>query len=176
MILYLILILIQGVNGIVCRKGARVKMNEELFRMLGLYRQGFNCSQILVMMGLENLGKSNPGLVRAMTGLGGGLGFSGKICGALTGGVCLLGLYAGRGISEKGEHDRFLLMVEELVKWFESETGRTYGGINCAEIIGDGLVNKSVGKQCSNIVTSTYTKVIEILVSNGIDPAGEQNE
>lgn len=149
-------------------------MNDELFRMLGLYRQGFNCSQIIIMLGLENLGQCNPGLVRAMTGLGGGLGFSGKTCGALTGGVCLLGLYAGRGTPEETEHDRFLLMIEELVQWFEAEIGETYGGINCADIIGDELANKSAGKQCSNIVTGTYTKVREILLSNGIELAGEQ--
>lgn len=151
-------------------------MNDELLRMLELYRQGFNCSQILLLLGLEALGKSKPDLVRAMTGLGGGLGFSGKTCGALTGGVCLLGLYAGRGTPEEEEHDRFLLMVEELVQWFDEETGRTYGGINCAEILGDELANKAVSLKCGNIVSSTYTKVNEILISNGINPDGEQNE
>lgn len=151
-------------------------MNDELLQMLKLYQQGFNCSQILISLGLESLGKSNPDLVRAMTGLGGGLGFSGKTCGALTGGVCLLGLYAGRGTPEEREHDRFLLMVEELVQWFEAETGQTHGGINCAEILGDELANKTASPKCANIVSSTYSKVKEILVANGIDPAGGQNE
>ena len=151
-------------------------MNDVLFRMLELYRQGFNCSQILLLLGLEDRGESNPDLIRAMTGLGGGLGFSGKTCGALIGGVCLLGLYAGRGTPEEIEHDRFLLMVEELVQWFENETGPVYGGINCAEILGDELANKTVSLKCGNLVGGTFTKVKEILVSNGIDPAGEQNE
>lgn len=151
-------------------------MTGELLRMLELSRQGFNCSQILLILGLEALGKNNPDLVRAMTGLGGGLGFSGKTCGALTGGVCLLGLYAGRGTPEEAEHGRFLLKVEELVQWFETENGRVYGGIDCAQILGDELANKTVTPRCGHIVTSTYSKVKEILRANGIDPAGEQNE
>lgn len=151
-------------------------MNDELLSMLELYKQGFNCSQIILLLGLEARGKTNPDLVRAMTGLGGGLGFAGKNCGALTGGVCLLSLYAGRGTAEEREHDQFLLMVEELVQWFEEETGQAHGGINCAEIIGDDLANKTVAPRCGSIVSGTYTKVREILTANGIDPAGEQNE
>lgn len=151
-------------------------MNDELLRMLELSMQGFNCSQILLLLGLEARGKSDPDLVRAMTGLGGGLGFSGKTCGALTGGVCLLGLYAGRGTAEESEHDRFLLMVEDLVRWFEEETGGAYGGINCAEILGDELANKTVTPRCGSIVSGTYARVREILTANGIDPAGEKNE
>ncbi|AGL02313.1 C_GCAxxG_C_C family probable redox protein [Desulfoscipio gibsoniae DSM 7213] len=147
-------------------------MSDELLRMLELYRQGFNCSQILLSLGLETRGYSNPDLVRAMSGLGGGLGFSGKTCGALIGGVCLLGLYAGRGTTAERENDRFLLMVEELVQWFEDETGRTYGGIDCADIIGERLAYKTAGSQCANIISSTYARVKEILISNGIDPAG----
>jgi C_GCAxxG_C_C family probable redox protein len=150
-----------------------VEMNGELLRMLELYRQGFNCSQILLLLGLEARQENNPDLVRAMTGLGGGLGFSGKTCGALTGGVCLLGLYAGRGTPEEREHDRFLLMVEELVQWFEEETGGAYGGINCADILGEDLANKTVTPRCGSIVSSTYARVGEILSANGIDPAGE---
>lgn len=155
-------------------KGHKAGMNDELFRMMELYQQGFNCSQILLLLGLENLGRSSPDLIRAMTGLGGGLGFSGKICGALTGGVCLLGLYAGRGALEEKEHDRFLLLIDELVQWFEGEAGRLYGGINCADILGEELTYRVVTPKCGTLIGSTYNKVKEILVSNGINPAGEE--
>jgi len=147
-------------------------MADELFRLLELHRQGFNCSQMLIILGLEAQGKENPDLVRAMTGLGGGLGFSGGTCGALTGGVCALGLYAGRGGPEEEEHERFLLMVNELVEWFAAEPGRTYGGISCAEILGDGLANRTISPACGNIVSATWDKVRAILAAGGIDPAG----
>lgn len=74
-------------------------MSDEIARMGQLHLQGFHCSQIMLILGLERQGKTNPDLVRAMTGLAGGLGFGGKNCGALTGAACLLGLYAGRANS-----------------------------------------------------------------------------
>ncbi len=151
-------------------------MTSELMRMLELYRQGFNCSQILLALGLENRGEENPGLIRAMTGLGGGLGFSGKTCGALTGGVCLLSLYAGRGTPEEKEHDELLLMIDELVQWFEEEIGRAYGGINCGDILGDDLAQKSISPRCSSIVTETYNKAKEILLARGIWRDGVKND
>ena len=72
------------------------------------------------MLGLEQQGKHNPDLVRAMTGLANGLGHCGKICGVVTGAVCLLGLYAGRGEAQEPKTDGVLdSMVQELVAWFE---------------------------------------------------------
>ena len=74
----------------------------ELFdRMLELSGQGFYCAQILLILALEAEGKENPDLVRAMSGLNGGLGFSGNVCGALTGGCCLLGYFCGKGEAEE---------------------------------------------------------------------------
>ena len=147
-------------------------MSDGLFRLFELHRRGFNCSQMLIILGLEVQDKENPDLVRSMTGLGGGLGFSGGMCGALTGGVCLLGLYAGRGAPGEHEHDRFLLMVSELAEWFSSEAGRQYGGINCVDIIGEeALAARSVNPACAGLVAGTWNKVQEILAESGIDPA-----
>ena len=62
-------------------------MTDEMIRMMQLAGQGFYCSQVLLIMGLEAQGKSNPDLIRSMSGLAGGLGFTGDTCGALTGGA-----------------------------------------------------------------------------------------
>ena len=53
-------------------------MGDEVFRMFELHSQGYTCSQILVTLGLEAQGKINPDLVKAVHGLGGGIGFSGR--------------------------------------------------------------------------------------------------
>ncbi len=146
-------------------------MGNEVFRMFALYRQGFNCSQILLQLGLEARGAANPDLIRAMNGLGGGLGFSGKTCGALTGGVCLLSLYTGRGSLEEETHDQFHAMIGELVDWFEDTVGREHGSINCLDIIGEDLKTKTINPKCSGIVSATYEKIGEILAANGISMA-----
>ncbi|WP_122628759.1 DVU_1555 family C-GCAxxG-C-C protein [Lucifera butyrica] len=143
-------------------------------RIAQLNMQGFHCSQILLILGLERQGKSNPDLIRAMTGLAGGLGFEGKICGTLTGAVCLLGLYAGRGEVEEQENHRLNIMIQELVVWFEERFGKDYGGIDCRIILNEDPWNRML--RCPNVVTETYLKVMEILEDNGFVTGSEPDE
>jgi C_GCAxxG_C_C family probable redox protein len=138
---------------------------------LGVYRrQGFYCSQILLLQGLDQLGRSNPDLIRAMQGLAGGLGFTGELCGALTGGACLLGLYAGKGTPDQEEDPRLLFMVEDLVKWFKAEYVEQFGGIRCEEILAGSGQNQI--KRCPIIVTGVLQKAKELLVENGFSLSG----
>ncbi len=153
-------------------KGIEI-MNNTMFRMMELAQQGFYCSQILLWMGLEAQGKENPDLIRAMSALAGGLGFSGDICGAMTGGACLLGLYAGRGTAEEEENPRLALMVSELLDWFTGEYGEKFGGIRCDVILGDDPANRT--KRCFELVVATYEKVKTLLLENGFDLAGKNS-
>ena len=70
-----------------------------------------------------------------MAGLAGGLGFAETRAGALTGGACLLGLYAGKGSDDEAEDPRLNMMIGELVEWFSDEYGKLYGGIRCDIIL-----------------------------------------
>ena len=143
---------------------------EDMERMRSLKQQGFYCSQILLSMGLEMQGKSNPELIRAVHGLAGGLGFTGELCGALSGGATLLGLYAGKGTPEQEEDPRLLFMIEDLVKWFKAEYGEQFGGIRCEEIIaGD---SQNTARRCPVMVIGVFQKVKELLVENGYDLSG----
>ena len=135
--------------------------------MMELAGQGFYCSQILLFMGLEAQGRSNPDLIRAMSGLAGGMGFSGDVCGALTGGACLLGLYAGKGTLEDEEDPKLNLMITELVEWFCGQFGEAYGGIHCSAILDDDPRNRTA--RCPALVTGVYEKVKDLLVENGFD-------
>ncbi|MFZ7101144.1 MAG: DVU_1555 family C-GCAxxG-C-C protein [Peptococcaceae bacterium] len=149
-------------------------MNEEFLRMVEMARQGFYCSQILIMLGLENQGVENPPLVRAMAGPAGGLGFSGENCGSLTGAACLLALYAGKGTAEEREEPRLNVMINELVQWFAEEYGTVYGGIDCRNILEDDQQNRL--QRCPQIVYQTYEKAKEILSANGYDLASVKGD
>ena len=106
-----------------------------LFRVAERALKGYKCSHILVQIGLDAQDKCNPELLRAMSGLATGMA-SGLTCGALTGGCCLIGMYAG--VNEEGsEHGRLPLMLEEYVDWFREEYGQRYGGIDCKQIMQD---------------------------------------
>lgn len=142
-------------------------VSDDLGRMMELAQQGFHCSDILVSMGLEAQGKVNPDAVRAVSALAGGIGLSGDICGALTGGACLLGLYVGRGAAEEKEDPRLRIMTSELMDWFTSEQNARYGGIHCREIIEEDPRNML--ERCPRIVVAVYRKVRALLQDHGID-------
>ena len=140
---------------------------DDLPRMSELKNQGYYCSQILLMLDLEMRGKSNPDLVRAMQGLAGGIGFTGLTCGVLTGAACWLGLYAGKGTSTDEDDPRLIFMTEDLVRWFQQTWGERFGGIDCDDILANGVGR--MANRCAEITLETRQKVKEILVENGFD-------
>lgn len=143
---------------------------EDIERLKELRMQGFYCSQILLLMGLEMQGKSNPELIRAVHGLAGGLGFSGELCGALSGGATLLGLYAGKGTAEQPEDPRLDFMITDLVKWFKAEYTEQFGGIRCEEILAGHHQNQAV--RCPILVMGVLQKVKDLLIENEYDLTG----
>ena len=145
-------------------------MTDVFLKMLELSQAGFYCSQILLIIGLEAQGKENPDAVRAMSGLIGGMGFCGKTCGALTGGACLIGLYAGKGAVEEMEDSRLNDMIRELVEWFEQEACSQYGGIACDNILENNPLNRTA--RCPQLVLNTLGKVEDILAANGYALSG----
>lgn len=139
-------------------------------QLMQFRQQGFYCSQMILLQGMEQTGKTNPDLVRAMHGLAGGLGFSGELCGALMGGAALLGLYAGKGTPEQEEDPRLDFMIQDLVKWFKAEYSETFGGIRCEEILAGDAQNRMT--RCPLMVSGVIQKVNELLVENGFDLSG----
>ncbi len=136
-----------------------------------LVEAGYECSQILIGLGLYRQGKTNWDLVRCVEGLKGGLGYAGKTCGALTGAACLLGMYAGRGPKEEEPDSELDSMILELVEWYEETIGKEYGGIDCKQITASCLDNDELSITCVPIVIRTFHKVEEILESHGFDVA-----
>lgn len=141
-------------------------MSDDLFRIGELAQQGFCCSQVLIILGLEAQGKTNPDLVRAVQGLCGGLG-SGDTCGTLTGASCVLSLYAGRGLPQEAADWQLGMMLRDLVDWFSDEYGALYGGTRCREILADSPADAAA--RCSGIIADTWEKVKDLLLANGYD-------
>jgi len=68
-----------------------------------LFDRSFNCTQAVLQ---ATTGRSDPELIAMAEGFGGGIGDSGCLCGALTGGVMALGL-AGRSGESRQLIDEF---------------------------------------------------------------------
>jgi C_GCAxxG_C_C family probable redox protein len=141
-------------------------MNDDSFRVMDLAMQGYQCSQILMAIALEAQGKQNEDLLRAMAGLLGGMGV-GKTCGVLTGGCCVLALYAGWGTPNAAPDERLAAMLTEFVDWFESQYRQRYGSIECVEIVQDDMRNKMI--RCPGIVIESLVRIKEILAEHNFE-------
>ena len=146
---------------------AQQKSADELVnRMIQLAESKYNCSQIMMVLALEQEGRENPELVRAMSGLGDGCGFFQETCGIMTGAASILAWHAGKGADDEEESAKLLPMLEDFGDWFRQEIGARYAGTRCSEIVGD-LVGTDYGKQiCGSIIFQTFGKVNEILAYN----------
>lgn len=130
-------------------------------KVMELLSQKFHCSQVMMQVGMSVLGLDEPNLVKAMTGLAGGLGGCGRNCGALTGGVCMLSLFAGRGEEQEEADPDLAAMISELLAWFEV----TYGSPDCDDIIQGDKAN--IPLTCPKLVCACARKTLEILNSYG---------
>lgn len=139
-------------------------MDDMEFQLFKLRSSGYCCTQILVKMALDAEENANPDVIRAVNGLCMGIGGKQMTCGLLTGGIAILGLYAGKGGDREQPHPDFFKMVEEYTDWFEDEFGST----ECRDLIGECSMaeyksNQSLLMKCGNMLMKCYEKVQEIL-------------
>ena len=135
-------------------------------RIMDLSRYGYFCSQILAILMLETTGEENPGLVRAMGGLNGGVGFSGGCCGCMTGGACVISYFTGKGEDTGMDDPAHKSAMGEFTRWFNEEMLIQYGGTECNDIT-RGNPAKRV-EYCPQIIAATYEKCMEILSEKGL--------
>ena len=134
-------------------------------RVMELSRYGYFCGQILAKLMLETVGEENPGLVKAMGGLNGGVGFSQGCCGCMTGGACVISYFTGKG-QDIGYYDQqHKPAMAEFTQWFEEEMLDAFGGIECRDIT-KGNPAKRV-QYCPQIIADTFQKCMEILENRG---------
>lgn len=147
-----------------------IKLDSRYLDVIRLEKKGYCCSQIMILFMLKSRGRDNPDLVRAMAGLCNGVGYSGEICGVLSGGACLLSLCAAKGSDDEAPYEGLPVILWELTDWFRKRTEGDYGGSKCDEILA-----KSPDKRaCATLIVETYEKVRSMLEShNLVMPGGE---
>jgi C_GCAxxG_C_C family probable redox protein len=141
--------------------------DEIVMRMIELSEKSYNCSQILMVLALEESEKNNPDLVRSMSGLADGCGFFNETCGAMTSAAGIIALHAAKGEEGETESEHLLPMLQELGDWFQKEIGDKHNGTRCKDIAGDLVGTPEVKQICAGVVFETYNKVNEILKSYG---------
>lgn len=142
-------------------------MSDYLSDILPLAAKGYCCSQILALLALSAQAGENPNLVRALGGLCHGLGQCGQVCGVLTGGCCVLGLYLGKGAEAESAFEHADVAVSQYVEWFTQSTN-VFGGVTCADILGDS--GKPDAHRCGALLSEAWARILGILTDMGVDP------
>jgi C_GCAxxG_C_C family probable redox protein len=97
------------------------------------YSQGFSCSQSVVMAFAEELGVDREVAAKVSAGFGGGMGRSGRTCGALSGALMVIGLVQGAtDPSDKESKEKTYSMARTLLEEFR----RQRGSMDCRDLIG----------------------------------------
>lgn len=137
-------------------------------------REGFCCSQLLMLKLLRAQGEENPQLIRAMHGLGMGLGFSNGPCGLLTGGAAVLGVLAGKGEPGEEPHPSLVPVVNDYALWFYERTA-AFGGSAC-ESVSRGLAGPNASPDappdmlhCGTLLMECWAKILELNDAYGLD-------
>jgi len=97
------------------------------------FLSGYNCAQAVLYAFGPDLGLDGETALKVATGLGGGMGRRGEVCGAVTGGILALGLRYGRG----GQQDRSVTeqayyKTQAMMAAFE----RMLGACTCRTLLG----------------------------------------
>lgn len=146
-------------------------MDDTTLRIMKLGAKGYSCAQILILMALEDRGRENPDLVRAMDGLAYGCGGGSGSCGALTGGCCLLALCTGKGTDAENGAEQLPLMLQAFTDAFIEKAGADAADLTCDAVAGPAGPAASHQK-CGMLVADAYALATSILSQYGFDPFG----
>ena len=85
---------------------------------------GYNCAQSVLWAFSEHVGLEPDTALKIATGISAGMGRRQEICGAVTGGILLLGMIHGRGEGQdRTATEETYTKTQELMSRFESEHG-----------------------------------------------------
>ena len=88
------------------------------------FLSGYNCAQAVLDAFRDETGLDEDLALKIATGLGAGMGRKQEVCGAVTGGILVLGLRHGRGTTDDhSATERTYLRTRELMDRFAAKHG-----------------------------------------------------
>jgi C_GCAxxG_C_C family probable redox protein len=112
----------------------------------------------MLAVGEHLLGKVDTRILKMMTAMGGGVGLSQQeLCGALSGGVLLIGAIHGRTTPNEDDSTCARLAFEYRRKFLQ-----TFGTTKCQEIRDSGY-GSDAQRNCSELVERAASILLEVL-------------
>lgn len=102
------------------------------------FEKGFSCAPSVLSAYSEQFGLEKELALKIACGFGGGIGRTGRTCGAVTGAVMVIGLKHGQASVDDEESRQ---ETHKLVKQFIDRFTALHGSVECRELIGYDLSN-----------------------------------
>jgi C_GCAxxG_C_C family probable redox protein len=107
-------------------------------RAEALFREGFSCSQAVLMAFAAGLGMHETQAALVSSAFGGGMARHGWTCGAVTGALMAIGLHAGHAAAQDtATKDDLYARAQALVARFEERHGTTA----CRQLVGADMLD-----------------------------------
>lgn len=137
----------------------QIDIREQAASLAWKYEQIYGgCAQVVLAALKETVGNISDDVFLSATGLAGGMGRTGHVCGALSGGIMALSCFWGRGYDNFADPEkrraRTLNMSKKLVERFQKE----YDSADC-----HGIHKKIMGRAYN----LSDEKEFEIFLKNG---------
>jgi C_GCAxxG_C_C family probable redox protein len=116
------------------------KRNKATEKFLG----GYNCAQSVIYPFCEENGISEDMALKISCGLGGGMGRNQEVCGAVTGGILVLGLRHGRGVNDEASATP---VTYQKTRVFMSRFAERNGDCICRELLEGCDLSTDAGQQ-----------------------------
>lgn len=141
---------------------------DRVARAVSLFDSGFNCAQAVFLTHADGL--EEAAALRLATGLGGGYGRQGEVCGAVSGAVLALGLRHGRAtLADTAARDRTYELTAGFMRRFKAK----HGSVLCRDLIGvdmstpDSYARAAQSGVFKNICPGLIRSAAEILAEIG---------
>ena len=146
-------------------------MSTRAERATAVFNSGYNCAQAVLYAFCDEAGLEEDLALKIATGLGGGMGRKQEVCGAVTGGILVLGLRHGRGSTDdRSASELTYQKTRELMDRFAAR----HLSCLCRELLpgydlatDDGLLRFYMDDMRNKVCTHCVQTVVDILEQIG---------
>ncbi|MBI5032627.1 MAG: C_GCAxxG_C_C family protein [Chloroflexi bacterium] len=111
---------------------------------IGKFLDGYNCAQSVVYAYSDDLGLDKDAALRIACGFGAGMGRKQDVCGAVSGGIFVLGLVHGRGEQDdRAATELTYAKTRELIEKFQQRNGN----LTCRRLLNGCELTKAEGQK-----------------------------
>lgn len=146
----------------------QVELRRELAdRAAELLREGYHCSEAVLLAVAPRVVRDwNPACARLSTGFAGGVGGSRQeVCGALSGGVMVIGALFGRSTLQDDA------LAQRLCKQFRERFLEAFDTTQCLRLREDVVAGENGLGSCAVLVQRTTMMLLQILADAGVQLA-----